>query len=153
MLETPLTSLPRIAANHKSETSRLLITVPDAERLLLQSAFARNRIEEEILHDLELKIRHTIPVDPESVPPDVVTMNSHVRLRDVETGRTMNVILAFPSCADRGKGRISVLTPLGAALLGVRTGHVFTCPVAGVLTTLAVEAIRYQPEAHGDYYG
>lgn len=153
MLDTQLMSLSAMAAGPAPDQRRLLITIPDAERLLLQSVFVRNRIEGEILQDLESSIRHSIPVAPESIPDDVVTMNSRVRLCDVESGHRMEVALAFPACANRGKGQISVLTPLGAALLGARTGSRFTCPVAGVLATLVVEAILYQPEAHGDYFG
>lgn len=153
MLNSPRMSASTTDAGAPPGERRLLITLPDAERLLLQSAFVRNRIEEEILHDLESSIRHSIPVPPESIPAGVVTMNSRVRLRDVESGRVLEVTLAFPACANRGKGQISVLTPLGAALLGTQPGSRFTCPLAGALATLVVEEILYQPEAHGDYFG
>jgi regulator of nucleoside diphosphate kinase len=76
-----------------------------------------------------------------------------VVLREVKTCRQHVFVLAFPSCANSRKGRISVLTPLGSILLGARVGQTLTCPISGMMTTVVVDAILHQPEAAGDYYG
>jgi regulator of nucleoside diphosphate kinase len=131
----------------------LLFTVPDAERLLIQSGFVRNQLEAELLSELEARVRQAILLDPADVPADLVTTNSQLLLRDVDTGRHMTVKLAFPACANQRKGKISVLTPLGSMLLGARLGQTLTCPVSGTLAAVIVESILYQPEAAGDYYG
>ncbi len=132
---------------------RVFITVPDAERLLLQSRFVKCQLEAEILADIEALIMRATLVDPADAPPDLVTMNSTIALREVDTGNQHIFTLVFPSCANGSKSRISVLTPLGSILLGARTGQILTCPLSGTITTVRVESILHQPEATGDYYG
>lgn len=134
-------------------TEPLILSIPDAERLLLQSRFVRNQVEAEILSDIEDRIRRATVLEPSAVPRDLVTINSRVVLREVNTCRQHLIVLAFPSCADSRKGRVSVLTPLGSILLGARVGQTLTCPISGLLTTVVVNAILRQPEAAGDYYG
>ncbi len=146
-------SLDGQADEVSSQPGPFLISVPDAERLMLQSRFVRNRLEAEILSDLEARIRTAKLLDPSDVPPDLVTMNSRAVLRDVNSGAQTIVTLAFPSCANARKGRVSVLTPLGSVLLGARTGQRLTCPISAAISTVVVEAILHQPEAAGDLYG
>ncbi|MGE0758231.1 MAG: nucleoside diphosphate kinase regulator [Pirellulaceae bacterium] len=88
----------------------------------------------------------------QDVDPDVVTMNSDVRLRDCQTDAEIGCTIVFPDFADAAEGRISVLAPLGAALLGYRTGDrvSFTAP-AGKQTCEILE-LTYQPEAAGDLH-
>lgn len=136
-----------------SQPSPFFISVPDAERLLLQSRFVRNQFEAAMLSDLEASIRTATLLDPSNVPPDLVTMNSQVVLRDVGSGCQTIFTLVFPSCANARKGKVSILSPLGSMLLGAQTGQILTCPISGVITTVVVEAILHQPEAAGDYYG
>jgi regulator of nucleoside diphosphate kinase len=131
----------------------LVLGIPDAERLLLQSRFVRNQLEAEILGDIEDRIRRATVLEPSAVPRDLVTINSRVVIREVNTCRQHLFVLAFPSCADSRKGRISLLTPLGSILLRARVGQTLTCPISGVMTTVVVYAILRQPEAAGDYYG
>lgn len=153
MPTTPAGSLESRTGEIPSVPKALLITVPDAERLLLQSRFVTNQLEAEILSDLEARIRAAELVDPSGVPPDLVTMNSQIVLRDAESGQRTSLTLAFPSSANARKGKVSVLTPLGSILLGARTGQSLTCPISGTISTVIVEAILRQPEAAGDYYG
>ena len=81
--------------------------------------------------------------------PEVVTMNSRVRLRDGR--RTWTMTLVFPDNADPEEGMISVLAPLGAAILGCRVGQkvVFRVP-GGELRSCEILSVLYQPEAAGD---
>ena len=134
-------------------TEPCVISIPDAERLVLQSRFVRNQLEAEILSDIEARIRRATLLEPSAVPGDLVTMNSRVVLREVDTCRQHVFVLVFPSCANSRKGRISVLTPLGSILLAARVGQTLTCPMSGILTTVVVDSILGQPEAAGDYYG
>lgn len=131
---------------------RLLISSPDAERLVLQSRFAKNQSELLILNELEARIRNAHVLDPAAVPPDLVTMNSRVLLQDVDTGREMDFTLVFPAHSNARRGRISILAPLGLLLLGARTGQQLTCPVAGTISRARIVKILHQPEAAGDYY-
>ena len=142
---------------HADETGpqaeTLLISIPDAERLALQCRFIKSQLEAEILSEIDARMRRATLLDPGAVPRDLVTMNSRVVLRDVDTEQQHVFTVVFPSCANGRKGRISVLTPLGSILLGARTGQTLTCPISGAMATVVVDAILHQPEAAGDYYG
>jgi regulator of nucleoside diphosphate kinase len=136
-----------------AQSALFLISVLDAERLGLQSRFVKNQLEAEILSDLETRIRRAALLEPDAVPPDLVTMNSRVVLRDVETGRRFVLSLVFPSCASSRSDWISVITPLGSILLGARAGQTLVGPMLGTIITFVVEVILHQPEAAGDYFG
>jgi len=73
---------------------------------------------------LQLELDRAIVVSWEALPADVVTMRSRVRYVDETTGERRSVTIVYPTEADASKGRISVLAPVGAALLGLSTGQV-----------------------------
>ena len=90
-------------------------------------------------------------VAPHEVPADVVTMNSEATVRDLGTGEVEKLRVVFPGAAAPRKGAISVLAPLGLALLGTRAGDEVSWEVPGGLRRLRVESVTYQPEAAGRY--
>lgn len=91
-------------------------------------------------------------VRPQDVAPDVITMLTRVRVADLGGGNARSLTLVYPPEADAGKGFISVLSPLGTSLLGLRAGETAHWRgVDGKTGGLMVQAIEYQPEAHGDY--
>ena len=77
-------------------------------------------------------------------------MHSRLRLRDLDSGKDMVFTLVFPSDADADQGKISVLAPLGTAVLGFRRGDTFEWHVPGRVRRLQVAEVLYQPEAAGD---
>ena len=81
--------------------------------------------------------------------PDVVTMHSTVRVRDVDSGTSMVYTLVFPVEADIEQQRISVLAPIGTALLGFRTADIFEWKTPGGTRRLQIEEVLLQPEAAG----
>jgi len=91
-------------------------------------------------------------VAPEEVPPDVVTMNSKVRVRDVEAGEVTTYTLVFPDQANIELNRISVIAPIGTAMLGQRVGDEFEWQVPAGRVRLRVEEVLYQPEAAGHFH-
>jgi regulator of nucleoside diphosphate kinase len=91
-------------------------------------------------------------VAPAKVPRGVVTMNSRVRVRDVKHDETETYTLVYPDEADIESGKLSVLAPLGTALLGARVGSVIEFRVPAGLRRLKVERILYQPEAARDFH-
>jgi regulator of nucleoside diphosphate kinase len=92
-------------------------------------------------------------VEPEDVPPDVVTMNSVVRFSSEDTGDETEVTLVYPGQTDFAKGQVSVLAPVGSALLGLAVGDVIAWPLPNGRThRLRVVAVKYQPEAAGEYH-
>ena len=87
-------------------------------------------------------------VDSRRVPPDVVTMNSRVLFEDESTGERREVTIVFPQHADASKRFVSVLAPVGTALLGLATGQSIVWPFPdGAPHRLRVLDITYQPEA------
>jgi len=87
-----------------------------------------------------------------NVRPDVVTMNSRVVLQDVNTGEEMTYVLVFPKDANVDMGAISVLAPIGTAILGYSKGDIIEWPVPGGVRRIRIEKIVYQPEAAGHFY-
>jgi len=87
------------------------------------------------------------------IGPDIVTMNSQVRIRDLDKNETMVFRLVFPNSADAAAGRISVLAPLGTAVLGRKVGEKVSWKAPGGLRSLRVEEILYQPEREGNDLG
>ena len=87
-------------------------------------------------------------VDSRRVPPDVVTMNSRVLFEDESTGETRDVTIVFPQQADPSRKFISVLAPVGTALLGLAAGQSIAWRLPnGTTRSLRALKILYQPEA------
>ncbi|HXK61878.1 MAG TPA: nucleoside diphosphate kinase regulator [Acidobacteriota bacterium] len=95
----------------------------------------------------ELDRAEIVPAD--NLPPDVVTMQSRVRLTDLDSGKALTYQLVFPNQADIRKGRLSVLAPIGTALLGYRVGDIIEWSTPGGERRLKVEAIIERAEANG----
>lgn len=97
-----------------------------------------------------LDLGRIVPV--EEIPHDVVTMNSEVVFEEIDSGDQRTVTLAYPDQADPADGRVSVLSPVGIALLGLAVGAEteLTLP-RGRTARIRIRGIRYQPEASGEY--
>ncbi len=103
------------------------------------------------LKQLEAEILRAEIVDPQKIPRDVVTMNSLVKFRDLNDREIYIYSIVYPNAADYAKGRVSVLAPIGMALLGCRVGDVVEWPVPAGVRRLKIEEVLYQPEAAGQY--
>lgn len=91
-------------------------------------------------------------VPPEGIPGDIVTMNSRVLYEDIEAGELREVTLSYPEDADPARGRVSVLSPVGAALLGLAAGEETVLPLPhGRSACIRICKVVWQPEAHGQY--
>ncbi len=129
------------------------ITEYDRERLakVIESPGALDHPEPDLLMILKDELARAQVVAPEDIPSDVVTMNSTVSLIDVETGEEDTYTLVFPSEADIATGRISVLAPIGIAILGHRAGTTIDWKVPEGRRSVRITEVTYQPEASGDY--
>ena len=91
--------------------------------------------------------------EPQDMPPDAITMNSIARFRDEATGEERELTLVYPREADGSADKVSILAPVGSALLGLRVGDTIEWPVpSGRTIRLRVLSIRYQPESAGDLH-
>ncbi len=132
--------------------THVLVTDSDRRRLgsVLLDARTAALAGRERLHALEAELEQASPVDPEVVPHDVVTMDSTVEVRDLQSGETEVYTLVYPDRADIGRGRLSVLAPMGTALLGRRTGEEVLYPAPSGLRRVRIEDILFQPERVGE---
>jgi regulator of nucleoside diphosphate kinase len=134
------------------------------ERKIFITQFDKDRLEELIevvehvaadkrldLGSLQEELERAQIVSSQNVPSKVVTMNSRVLLRDIDTSEEMTFTLVFPKDADIQSGLISVLAPVGTAILGYREGDVVEWPVPSGVRRISIEKILYQPEAQGDF--
>lgn len=129
----------------------IFITDRDMQRLkgLLDSARRFLSRDHQYLATLEAELGQAEVVPAHQVPDGVVTMNSQVRLRDMDTGAESEYRLVFPRDADLARGRISVLAPIGTAILGYRVGETVEFQVPAGRKRLKVKSVLYQPEAAG----
>lgn len=118
-------------------------------RELLDEARRFNSHSRAALDQLETELERAQVVASDQIPADVITMHSTARLIDVETGEEMIYTLVFPHEADIDQDRISVLAPIGVAILGYRVGDSLEWQVPEGLSRLKVKEIIYQPEASG----
>jgi len=125
---------------------RIVVTSTDMERLrTLIDTTAGDRADA-----LDAELMRAEVVEPSQIPPDVVTMNSRVVYRDEESHETREVTLSYPQDASLEQGRISVLAPVGAALLGLSVGQEIEWQLPGGKSRrLRVLSVTYQPQAAG----
>jgi regulator of nucleoside diphosphate kinase len=129
-----------------TQEPRIVVTSTDMERLrTLIDTTAGDKADA-----LDAELLRAEVVEPMQVPPDVVTMNSRVLYRDEDTGETREVTLSYPKDASLEQGRVSVLAPVGAALLGLSVGQEIDWPLPGGKTKrLHILSVTYQPQAAG----
>jgi regulator of nucleoside diphosphate kinase len=111
----------------------------------------RNGVDRQYLNKLEAELDRAEIVDPKDIPADVVTMRSKVRLKDLVSEDSNTYSVVFPTEADFAEGKISVLAPIGTAILGFRKGDTIEWQVPSGLRKLKVEEVLYQPESAGDH--
>lgn len=127
------------------------VTHLDRRRLELLAASIEGKAH---MQDYVAMLRESIEtadaVPSGRIPDDVVTMNSVVRYEDRTLRKVSEVTLVYPEDADPAKGLVSVLSPLGNALLGLRVGQAGRLRLpAGEERRIKVLAVLYQPEAAG----
>lgn len=132
---------------------KIYITDSDMQHLqkLLEGAHRWNQRDREYLEDLQDELDRAILVSSLKVPPDIVTMNSEIRVKDLNTGKEMTIHLVFPSEADYEQGKISIMAPIGTALIGYGVGDTVEWKVPAGTRRLKIEEVLYQPEAAGQY--
>ncbi len=134
-------------------TRDIVVTQQDLERLneLLRESRQSRSESEDYLRALAEELDRATVVPPEDVPADTVTMNSTVRVAVKGSRRRHTWTIVYPGDANMDDGRISVLAPLGTALLGYREGDTFEWDVPAGRRTYRIVNIVHQPEAAGEW--
>ncbi|WP_257454374.1 nucleoside diphosphate kinase regulator [Archangium lipolyticum] len=129
-----------------TQEPRIVVTSTDMERLrtLIDTTAG------DLAEALDAELLRAEVVEPTQVPPDVVTMNSRVVYEDEDTHEKREVTLSYPKDASLQQGRVSVLAPVGAALLGLSEGQEIEWELpGGKHKRLRILSVTYQPQSAG----
>lgn len=127
----------------------IFVAEHDARRLafLLDADRTGGAHDSTHLRELRAELERAIIVDPRDIPPGVITMNSVATIFDLTGGSRREITLVYPHEAEPASGRISVLAPLGTALLGYREGDEVEWLMPGGMRRLRIESVRGPDEA------
>ena len=130
-------------------TRSIHVTAEDMQRLrnILSARTRTSARDHAHLESLWDELDRAIVVSAEDAPADVVTMRTRVRIRDLGSGQQADYTLVYPWETDLASNRVSVLAPLGTALLGYREGDQIEWRMPGGVRRLHVERILHQPKA------
>lgn len=130
----------------------IIISEQDAERLeaLFEDPSNQNLPGKT---DLEAELGRAEIRDSRNMPPNVVTMNSTVQFKVSSSEERFRLTLVYPKDMDDSGERISILAPVGSALLGLSVGDEIEWPGPGQgIIKVSIEDILYQPERAGEYH-
>jgi len=132
----------------------IFITQFDFDRLtkVIKTYSPQNDFDQENIERLIYDLERATILDSKDIPANVVTMNSKVYLRDVDSRQETIFTLVFPQDADMAENKISVLAPVGSAVLGYKAGDTIEWKVPARIKRLKIESVIYQPEAAGNYH-
>jgi len=128
------------------------IYITDADMKRLRPLVEELKNSRDDLRMLQQELVRARVIAPEEVPADVVTMNSKVRVRDMAMNEVTTYTLVFPDQANIEQHKISVVAPIGTAMLGQQVGDEFEWQVPAGPVRLRVEEVLYQPEAAGHFH-
>lgn len=129
-----------------SDLPQIYLTQTDLDRLLKFVEAQPDKFAK-----LESELARATVVPREQIPNDVVTMDSRVVFENEKTGEQREITLVYPQNADIKAGKVSVLVPIGTALLGLRVGQSIDWDLpSGEKERYRIIAVPYQPEAAGE---
>jgi len=128
--------------------SNILVSSVDYDRLamLLRDEVAAGTTPRERIHALRTRLQQAQVLAPSEMPDDVIVMNSTVHLRDLDADEAAVCSLTYPEFADGFRSCISVLAPLGTAILGHRTGALLSWEMPFGCLRLRVEDVSFGPK-------
>lgn len=130
---------------NKIAATAIVLSADDYRGLtaLVQSQATNLRMAE-LAERLDEELGRAQVLEKDDPPGQIVGMNCEVAFRDENTGTVQTMMLVYPREADVGKGRLSVLTPVGTALIGQRVGDVTSWESpAGQIRRLTVLSVRH----------
>jgi len=132
------------------KTREIYITEYDMERLRsIIEIYGGN--DRSYLEQLEDELDKARVVDPKNIPDNVVTMNSIVRIKDLDTGEEETFTLVFPGKTNITEKAVSILAPIGTALIGYGEGDIIEWEVPAGTKRFQIMEVIYQPERLGNY--
>jgi regulator of nucleoside diphosphate kinase len=134
----------RAGRNAVNNRRSIVISLVDLESLhaLIESSQSVRRHDQKRIRALSNELAMAEVIDGNSMPAKIVTMNSHVDITDLGTGDRHQYQVVFPRDADLSRNRISVLAPIGTALLGHQVGTEIECPILRGVRRFRIEQVR-----------
>ena len=132
----------------------IIVTAKDYERLRKLIAEEREfgkTVDPLELRDLEQELNRAVIAKAEDIPSDIITMNSQFVLEDMDSGEETTYSLVYPEYADFLENRISIIAPVGTAILGYREGDEINWSIPTGVARLKIKKVMYQPEAAGNF--
>ena len=135
------------------ENNKITLTKIDFLRLtnLINREKEINKRDQDNLLKLLEELNKAIIVAPEDIDNNVVTMNSEVKFTDLSSNKNIQMKIVYPKDADINKKNVSILAPIGTALLGYKKGDIVEWNVPGGKKRYLINEIIYQPEDNGEY--
>ncbi len=136
------------------ERKPIHITNVDMQRLrsLMRDLNASGSPDAPYIRALDEELNRAIVEEPQQIAADIITLHSCAILKDLDTGEEEQYTLVYPNESDPSNHKVSILAPIGTALLGYRAGDTFEWKVPKGIRRLKVLKVAYQPEAHGDFH-
>src|SRR6478735_6533867 len=134
--------------------NNIYVTQKDHQRLHEMVQLQRgNNGNSKYATQLGVELKRAKQVKPEDILDCVVTMNSKVRLRELKSKKEFEITLVYPQDVNINERKVSILAPVGIAILGSKEGDVVELPVpTGSTLSYVIEKVLYQPEAAGDFH-
>lgn len=132
----------------------IIITATDLKRLkkLIEDEKITKKSEDsKELRDLEKELNRAIIVKSEEIPHDIITMNSKFILVDLDSKEEIEYGLVYPENADFFENKISIMAPVGTAMIGYREGDEIDWPIPDGIARFKIKKIIFQPEAEGEF--
>ena len=126
--------------------SPLYITRNDHHRLTLLLNAALRPGASAALEKLRAELARATLLDPAAVPPDIVTMGARAQIEDLGTNEVEEYVLVYPDRANIAEGRLSILAPVGTALIGARSGAIVDWPTPGGIRRLKIHRVTPRHE-------
>ncbi len=130
------------------------VTITKLDQTRLRNFFTKKQNTFELKNNIKI-VEEKLgvpPVEPEKVPPTVVTMNSKVKIKNLLLGKTFTFELVYPDAVDISNNKISIFSPIGASMFGYSQGDEFAWVGGNGNNKFVIEKVVYQPESAGDYH-
>ena len=132
----------------------IFITATDLERLkklIENEKVLRKKEESKEIRDLEKELNRAVIVKSENIPHDIITMNSKFILVDLNSNEEIEYSLVYPENADFFDNKISIIAPIGTAMLGYKEGDEIDWHIPDGVARFKIKKIIYQPESEGAF--
>lgn len=141
---------PGAGAGHGGE---IFVTEEDKKKLefVIDRVLLSNQEDKKHLEKLKQELARAHVIAPQDIPDDIVTMNSIVSIKDMDTGEEEVYELGYSGQVADSKNTISIFAPIGMALLGYRAGDEIAWEVPAGVRRIKIIKVLYQPEASGRY--